>query len=84
MQNVDRLLLALCFGSPVLIELREEPIDIFLLQVVGSRQTQLMGIAATNADFMRLPQPILQLHPRNRRHIDAHDCATEICIGRCP
>src|SRR5215467_7312311 len=68
----------------VFVELVQEPVDIFFLQVVWRRQPQLVRVAAADADLVCLPHPVLQFHPRNGRHIDAHNRTPKSRIWRRP
>ena len=69
------------FLTLVLVESLQEPIDIFLLQVVRRREPQLVRIAATDADLVRLPEPVLEFAALHRGNVHADNAASEGRVG---
>src|SRR5580700_7834911 len=72
------------FLSLVFIKLFQKPVNVLLLQIVGCRQPQLVGVAAADSDLVRLPQPVLQIHARNGRDVHANNRAAQGGVGRRP
>src|ERR1700678_726580 len=68
----------------VLVKFLQKPVDVFFLQVVRRRQAQLVRVAPADADFVRLPHPVLQIHARDRRHVHADNGAAQRRLRRCP
>src|SRR5258706_5905294 len=68
----------------ILVKLLQKPVNILLLQVVRSRQPQLVWFRAADADLMHLPQPVFQIHARDRWDVHRNDSATQGRVGRRP
>src|SRR6266849_10470980 len=75
---------ALSLQLPILVECVKEAVDILLGQIVRGGQTQLVRIRAADANFLFLPEPLLQVHPRKRRNVHRCDPASHRRIRRGP
>src|SRR6267154_4023574 len=61
----------------VLVELLEEAVDIFFLQIVGRGETELARVTAADADFVHLPHPGLEIQTNDRRDVHRHNRAAK-------
>src|ERR1700693_6462688 len=59
----------------VLVEGIQEPVDILLRQVVRRGQAQLVRFGSADSNFLFFPQPVLQIHADDWRHIYGCYCA---------
>src|SRR5262249_32313 len=69
---------------PVLVELCQEAVKGAALHIVRRRQPQLRRLSSADADLMLLPQPVLQIHAAQRRHIHRHDRTAEHRVRGSP
>src|ERR1700727_2142270 len=53
----------------VLVKRCQVSIDVFFLEVIGGREPEFGGLAAADANLLRLPQPVFQLHTLYRRNV---------------
>src|ERR1035438_2616728 len=75
---------ALSLPALELVERRQKPVDVRPRKVIRRRQAQLMGFGAADANFLFFPQPVLEVHPDEWRHIHRRNRAAQERVGRSP
>src|SRR5258708_17754993 len=68
----------------VFVELLQEAVDIFLLQIVGRGETELARVTAADTDFVRLPHPVLEIQANDWRNVHCNDRAAKGRIWGSP
>src|SRR6266404_1701883 len=68
----------------ILVKRRQEPVRVLAQNKIRHRNPQFRWIASADPHLSLLPQPVLQIHPIQRRHVYRHNAAAQCRVRRSP
>jgi hypothetical protein len=63
------------------VEAGQEGVNVLLLEIVRSAQAELAGFAATDANFVGLPEPVFEVHAFYGWDVNGDEGAAHARVG---